>query len=463
MLNKILIANRGEIAVRVIRACRELGKKSVAVYSEGDRESRHVALADEAVCIGPASSSQSYLRIDRILAAAKTTGAEAIHPGYGFLAENSAFARAVAERGLVFIGPSPQSLSDFGDKIAAREIAQRCGVPLVPGTVGKAVAADLHHIEKLGFPVLIKAAAGGGGKGLRVVREKGSLAATMERASAEAKAAFGDGTLYVEKLVHRPRHVEIQILADQHGGVVAAVERDCSVQRRHQKLIEESPSPAVTPAIRRQMQEAAIRLAKKSGYIGAGTVEFLLDPDGKFYFIEVNARLQVEHPVTEEVTGLDLVAEQIRIAEGERLHEDQDHASEIHCHAIEHRINAEDPERGFAPCPGLIESLELPCGPGTRVDTHLYQGYTVPPHYDSLLAKLIVCAQDRKAAVARSLRALSELRISGISTTAAFHQRVLRDPRFGSGDFDTHLVDDLLAEDAARAAQAKSGDGAQRG
>ena len=454
MFNKILVANRSEIAVRVIRAARELGIKSVAVFSEADRASRHVALADEAVCIGPAPSAESYLRVDRILAAAKATGANAIHPGYGFLSERAHFADACKDAGVAFIGPSGQAIRSLGDKLSGKAVAEQAKVPCVPGLLltGPIDAAFLKKVEAIGFPVMVKASAGGGGKGLRVVKEAALLKGEVERCSTEAKAAFGDGTVFIEKFIENPRHVEIQLAADRHGNVAACVERDCTVQRRHQKLIEESPSPAVTPEIRRKMQEAAIRLAKTCGYQNVGTVEFLLDRHGNFYFIEVNTRLQVEHPVTETVTGLDLVKTQIVLAAGEKLPFSQERASEIRCHALEHRINAEDPTRGFAPCPGLVENLMWPGGAGVRLDTHLYPGYTVPSYYDSLLAKLIVWNEDRSSAIKRSLRALSELRVDGIQTTAKFHARVLSDERFVSGVFDTSLADQLLKEDAAKTA-----------
>jgi len=446
MFKKILIANRSEIAVRVMRAARELGLPSVAVYSEADRESLHVALADEAVCIGPAPSPLSYLNVEALLAAAKITGADAVHPGYGFLAENADFAQACADHGLTFIGPTPEAIRKLGHKSAAKALAREAKVPVVPGTAGTIEHGFLKEAEAIGFPVMVKAAAGGGGKGLRFVREPGQLEAAVRLAQNEALAAFKDGSVYIEKFIERPRHVEIQIAADSSGGVVAFPERDCSVQRRHQKLIEESPSPAVPAATRRDMQAAATRLAKAAGYTNVGTVEFLLAPDGKFYFIEVNTRLQVEHPVTECVTGLDLVAAQIRLAAGERLPFDQDRASEIRCHSIEHRINAEDPDHGFAPRPGRIAELRLPGGPGVRLDTHIYAGYTVPMYYDSLLGKLIVHAADRPAAIRRSLRALGELHVEGIPTTAGFHSRVLAHPKFQSGDFDTNLVDTLQEE-----------------
>ena len=451
MFKKILIANRSEIAVRVIRACREMGIASVAVYSDADRESRHIAMADQAVCIGPAPSKLSYLDQEAILTAAKNTGADAIHPGYGFLSENADFAQLCAARGFTFIGPPPEASRKLGFKSAGKTVALAANVPVVPGTKGDITTDVTDEVAKIGYPVLIKASAGGGGKGMRIVRAPGELKSQLTAAANEAKAAFGDGSVFIEKLLERPRHVEIQIAADQHGGVVAFAERDCTVQRRHQKLVEESPSPALTPEIRKDMQNAAIRLAKAAGYQNVGTVEFLFQ-DGKFYFIEVNARLQVEHPVTEAVAGVDLMELMIRVAAGEKLPFGQERASEIRCHAIEHRINAEDPARGFAPCPGLVESLNWPGGAGVRVDTHLYPGYTVPSYYDSLLAKLIVWSDDRTSAIARSLRALGELEVSGIQTTAPFHRRVLSDPRFASGDFDTAFADHLLKEDAAKAA-----------
>ncbi|MBI4422139.1 MAG: ATP-grasp domain-containing protein, partial [Elusimicrobia bacterium] len=385
---KLLIANRGEIAVRVIRACRELGIRSVAVYSEADRESMHVSLADEAVCIGPAFARESYLRFDAVLGAAKITGAQAIHPGYGFLSENAAFAAACVERGLVFVGPPAEAIRRLGHKMAAKELALASEVPVVPGTKGclddgqSQGAALLRQAEAIGFPLMVKAAAGGGGKGLRLVREPGGLEKELRTAQTEAKAAFGDGSVYIEKFIEHPRHVEIQLAADLHGGAVALPERDCTVQRRHQKLIEESPSPAVPPETRRAMQEAACRLAREARYSNVGTVEFLLDTDGRFYFIEVNTRLQVEHPVTELVTGLDLFNEQIALAAGERLSFSPERAREPRAHAIEHRINAEDPARGFAPCPGLVDGVVFPGGAGVRFDTSLYSGYTVPSYYD---------------------------------------------------------------------------------
>ncbi|MBI3289087.1 MAG: acetyl-CoA carboxylase biotin carboxylase subunit [Elusimicrobia bacterium] len=455
MFKKILIANRSEIAVRVIRACREMGIRSVAVYSEADRESRHVAMADESVCIGPAPSKLSYLDQDAILSAAKITGAEAIHPGYGFLSENAAFSELCAQRGVVFIGPPPAASRKLGFKSAGKAVALQANVPVVPGTKGDITTDVSAEAAKIGYPVLIKASAGGGGKGMRVVREPSELKGQLAAAAAEAKAAFGDGSIFIEKLLERPRHVEIQIAADQHGSVVAFAERDCTVQRRHQRLVEESPSPALTPEIRREMQQAAIRLAKAAGYSNVGTVEFLFQ-DGKFYFIEVNARLQVEHPVTEAVAGVDLMELMIRIAAGEKLPFGQDRAGEIRCHAIEHRINAEDPDNNFMPCPGTIKSLELPGGAGVRVDTHVYPGYTIPSYYDSLIAKLIVSAGDRPAALRRSLRALGELKITGVKTTAAMHAKVVANPVFMGGDFDTHFIEKTGLLDTPEPAASKN-------
>ena len=440
MFKKILIANRSEIAVRVIRACREMGIKSVAVYSEADRESRHVAMADESVCIGPGPSKLSYLDQEAILSAAAITGADAVHPGYGFLSENADFSELCARRGIVFIGPPPAASRKLGFKSAGKAVALAAKVPIVPGTKGDITTDVSKEVAEIGYPVLIKASAGGGGKGMRVVREPGELKAQLTAAANEAKAAFGDGSVFIEKLLERPRHVEIQIAADKFGGVVAFAERDCTVQRRHQKLVEESPSPALTPQIRREMQEAAIRLAKAADYSNVGTVEFLFQ-DGKFYFIEVNARLQVEHPVTEAVAGVDLMELMIRLAAGEPLPFDQARASEIRCHAIEHRINAEDPDNNFMPCPGKIESLELPGGAGVRVDTHAYAGYTIPSYYDSMIAKLIISAADRPTALRRSLRALGELKVGGIKTTAGMHAKVVAHPVFMSGDFDTHFIE----------------------
>lgn len=446
MFQKILIANRGEIALRVIRAARELGIKSVAVYSETDRESLPVRLADESVCIGPAAAGESYLNAEALMAAAKLTGAQAIHPGYGFLSENADFAQTCADHDIVFIGPRPEAIRRLGHKSAAKTLARSAGVPIVPGTSGTINKGFLHEAQAIGFPVMVKAACGGGGKGLRLVREPSQLESQVRLAQSEAEKAFHDGSVYLERFIEHPRHVEIQIAADSFGSVVAFPERDCTVQRRHQKLLEESPSPAVPPETRKAMQAAAMKLVQASGYTNVGTVEFLLGPDGRFYFMEVNTRLQVEHPVTECVTGLDLVATQILLASGEKLPFNQERAGEIRGHAIEHRINAEDPERHFSPCPGRISALRLPGGPGVRIDTHIYAGYTVPMHYDSLLAKLIIHAADRRSAIARSLRALDELEIEGLHTTTGFHRRVLEHPDFQSGRFDTHIAEGLLKE-----------------
>ncbi len=440
MFKKILIANRSEIAVRVIRAARELGIKTVAVYSEADRESRHVAMADEAVCIGPGPSKLSYLDQEAVLSAAKNTGADAIHPGYGFLSENADFSELCAKRGITFIGPPPAASRKLGFKSAGKAVALAAKVPVVPGTKGDITTDVSKEVAEIGYPVLIKASAGGGGKGMRIVRTPAELKPQLEAAATEAKAAFGDGSVFIEKLLERPRHVEIQIIADNYGNVVAFPERDCTVQRRHQKLVEESPSPALTPQIRKDMQEAAIRLAKAANYANVGTVEFLFQ-DGKFYFIEVNARLQVEHPVTEAVAGVDLMELMIRVAAGEKLPFGQERASEIRCHAIEHRINAEDPDNNFMPCPGRIESIELPGGAGVRVDTHVYAGYTIPSYYDSMIAKLIISAEDRPKALRRSLRALGELKIVGVKTTAGMHAKVVAHPVFMAGDFDTHFIE----------------------
>jgi len=443
VFKKILIANRSEIAVRVIRAARELGIKTVAVYSDADRESRHVSMADEAVCIGPGPSKLSYLDQEAVLSAAKITGADAIHPGYGFLSENADFSELCAKRGITFIGPPPAASRKLGFKSTGKAVALAANVPVVPGTKGD-VTADggdiINSVAEIGYPVLIKASAGGGGKGMRIVRTPAELKPQLEAAANEAKAAFGDGSVFIEKLLERPRHVEIQIIADNHGNVVAFPERDCTVQRRHQKLVEESPSPALTPEIRKDMQAAAIRLAKAANYSNVGTVEFLFQ-DGKFYFIEVNARLQVEHPVTEAVAGVDLMELMIRVAAGEKLPFGQDRASEIRCHAIEHRINAEDPDNNFMPCPGRIDSIELPGGAGVRVDTHVYAGYTIPSYYDSMIAKLIISAEDRPKALRRSLRALGELKIAGVKTTAGMHAKVVAHPVFMAGDFDTHFIE----------------------
>jgi acetyl-CoA carboxylase biotin carboxylase subunit len=450
MFKKVLIANRGEIALRVIRACRELGIQTVAVYSEADRESLHVRFADDDVCIGPAPSRDSYLRIPRLIAAAEITGADAIHPGYGFLAENAEFAETCAASGITFIGPTPEQIRVMGDKASARRAMSAVGVPIVPGTPGPVEDVDeaLGFARDIGFPVIIKAAAGGGGKGMRVARDADDFARSFQLARSEALSAFGNGDVYVEKFLERPRHVEFQVLGDSKGKVIHLGERDCSVQRRHQKLIEEAPCPVMTPELRAAMGDAAVRGAQAINYVGAGTVEMLLDTDGSFYFMEMNTRIQVEHPVTEMLTGVDLVKEQIRAAAGEPLT-----VSELPMfrgHVIECRVNAEDPARNFQPSPGLIHTFHTPGGPGVRVDTHVYAGYTVPPFYDSLLAKLIVQGRDRAEAIRRMQIALESFVVEGVTTTIPFLARVMQHPNFMRGDVHTKFLEfegaDLLKE-----------------
>ncbi|MCS6817716.1 MAG: acetyl-CoA carboxylase biotin carboxylase subunit [Blastocatellia bacterium] len=469
MFRKILIANRGEIAVRVIRACRELGISPVVVYSEADERSLHVRLADEAYLIGPPPSVESYLRGDRIIEAALRAGAEAIHPGYGFLAENAEFARAVEEAGLVFIGPNWQAMEQLGQKTQARALARAAGVPIVPGT--EEPIRDLAHAqaiaEQVGYPVMLKAAAGGGGKGMRLVRSSDELPSALAMAQAEAQAAFKDPSVYIEKAIERPRHIEVQILADRYGHAVYLGERECSLQRRHQKVIEEAPASLNDPELRQRMGEAAVRLAQAAGYTNAGTVEFLVDEERNFYFLEVNARIQVEHPVTEMVTGVDLVREQIRLGAGEPLRLRQ---SEIQLRgsAIECRIYAEDPENDFFPSAGRIETLRLPFGPGIRVDSGVYAGWEVPIHYDSLLLKLIAWGDTRQQAIERMRWALEETAITGIRTTVPLYREIFRDPDFLAGRIDTGYLarflaarrtapyseEDLLSRDAALIAAA---------
>ncbi len=440
MFKKVLVANRGEIALRVIRACRELGIRTVAVYSEADRESLHVRFADDDVCIGPPQGRLSYLRIPNLIAAAEVTGADAIHPGYGFLAENAEFADTCRASNIAFIGPTGDQIRSMGDKASARRLAAEAGVPTVPGSPGVLPDVDeaLAMAESIGFPVIIKATAGGGGKGMRIAHDAEQFAQLISLAQNEALSAFGNGDVYVEKYLARPRHVEIQVIGDQHGRVAHLGERDCSVQRRHQKLIEESPSPALTDDLRARMGEAAVHLASAIDYVGAGTIEFLLDEDGSFYFMEMNTRIQVEHPVTEMVTGIDIVKEQIRVAAGEPLSFD---AVELRGHSIEVRINAEDPYRNFQPCPGLITAYHPPGGPGVRVDTHVYAGYTVPSHYDSLLAKLIVHGRDRAEALARLGQALDSFILEGVTTTIPFLARVVRHSDFVAGQIDTKFLE----------------------
>ncbi|MEJ2695103.1 MAG: acetyl-CoA carboxylase biotin carboxylase subunit [Candidatus Sulfobium sp.] len=445
LFKKILVANRGEIAVRIIRACKELGIRTVAIYSDIDKDSLHARLADESVCIGPASSAQSYNNIPSILTSAEITDSEAIHPGYGFLSENPHFAEACLTSGITFIGPSAESIRLGGDKAKARQIMKRRGVPVVPGSDGHVVSeeAALKTARKIGFPVILKASAGGGGRGMRVAKAEEELDKFYFMAQREALAAFGNGELYVEKFIPAMRHVEVQILADTKGNIVHLGERDCSIQRRHQKLIEESPSPGSTEKFRKKLGEYAIKAAKAFKYRNAGTVEFIVDPEGGIYFMEMNTRLQVEHPVTESVTGIDIVKEQIRIAAGFPLELKQTQVR-LSGHSIECRINAEDPER-FIPSPGKIAFLSLPGGPGVRVDTAAYSNCVIPAHYDSLVAKLVVHGRDRNEAIARLKRALDEFIVEGIKTTIPFHKKVLSDPYFIKGDFNTGFVEKMGA------------------
>jgi acetyl-CoA carboxylase biotin carboxylase subunit len=442
MYNRILIANRGEIALRVIRACKELGIESVAIFSEGDRGAKYLEMADEAYCVGNPRSSDSYLRIDQIISAAELADAEAIHPGYGFLAENSHFNEVCRDSNIDFIGPSPQAMDMLGDKNKARALARKADVPVVPGSPGLITdeKEGLRVANEIGYPVLVKASAGGGGKGMRVAKDDADLKVALDQAATEAKAAFGDGSVYLEKFVELPRHVEVQIIADKHGNVVHLWERDCSTQRRHQKLIEESPAPTLPPKVRTEICAAAVRMIQHADYDNAATVEFIVDKNNDFYFIEVNARIQVEHPVSEMVTGIDLIQQQIRVASGEKLPFTQE---DIQCNgaSIECRINAEDPDRGFAPCPGLIEQILPPGGLGVRFDSHVHTGYTVPPYYDSMIGKLIVHQPTRKQAIACMLRALDELRVEGIATTIDFQKRVLEHQDFVDGKVDTKWVE----------------------
>ena len=445
MVEKVLIANRGEIALRIIRSCRELGIATVAVYSTVDKNALHVQLADEAVCVGDSLSNKSYLNIPNILAAATSRGVDAIHPGYGFLAENDKFAEMCNDHGITFIGPSPSSIRQMGDKSTAKETMERVGVPTVPGSKGLLV--DVQEAFKLaddiGYPVIIKATAGGGGRGMRLVERSDSLEKMFKAAQGEAEAAFGNDGLYMEKFIKKPRHVEVQILADRSGNVIHLGERDCSVQRRHQKLLEESPSPAINPYLREKMGNAAIAAAQSIKYEGAGTVEFLVDEDEQFYFMEMNTRIQVEHPVTEMVTGVDLIAEQIKIAAGNNLGFNQEEI-QLNGHAIECRINAEDPSHNFRPSPGKITGWLPPGGPGVRVDSHVYTGYEIPPFYDSLIGKLIVWGKDRNAAITRMNRALNECAVTGIPTTINFHLNLLEKQKFKEGKIHTKYVEEEL-------------------
>jgi len=442
MFKKILIANRGEIAVRIIRACREMGIETVAVYSEADKEALHVMLADEAVCIGPAKSKDSYLNMQNIISATVLTGATAIHPGFGFLSENSAFARMCEDCNITFIGPRADTIDLLGNKSQARQTMKMAGVPVIPGSDGEVEKlSDAKELAgRLGYPVMIKASAGGGGKGMRAVYTEEELEKAFTTAKSEAKAAFSDDKVYIEKLLVKPKHIEFQILADNYGNIVHLGERDCSVQRRNQKMMEESPSPVMTEELRRKMGEAAVKAAKAAGYVNAGTIEFLVDSDKNFYFMEMNTRIQVEHPVTEMVTGIDLIKAQIRIAAGERLPYSQE-SIEFRGHAIECRINAEDPSKGFMPCPGLVENVLFPGGFGVRVDSALYPGYVVPSCYDSMLAKVIAYGADRDEALNRMRRALSELIIDGICTNTEFLFELLEREEIISGNYNTGLIE----------------------
>ncbi len=440
MIKKVLIANRGEIALRIIRTCHEMGLKTVAVYSTADRDSLHVRYADEAVCIGAPASRDSYLKMDRIIAAAEVTGVDAIHPGYGFLAENPDFSVVCQDHGIKFIGPSAETIRLMGDKSLAKETMRRAGVPVVAGSDGtiENVKEGQRVAAEIGYPVIIKASAGGGGRGMRIVHREQDFERSFNAARSEAEAAFGNLEVYVEKYIDHPRHVEIQLLGDGQGGVVHYGERECSIQRRHQKLLEESPSPVVDPALRQKMGEAAVRGAESVNYEGAGTVEFLVDANGDFYFMEMNTRIQVEHPVTEAVTGVDLIEHQIRVAMGERITWGDYTPSG---HAIECRINAEDPARQFRPSPGTVTTFHPPGGPGVRVDTHVYAGYKIPPYYDSMIAKLIVRASTRELAIRKMRRALDEFVIEGVPTTIPFHSQLMQDENFRNGKFDTHFLD----------------------
>ncbi len=445
MFSKVLIANRGEIAVRIIRACKELGIRTVAVYSEADRNSLHVRLADEAICVGGPKADQSYLNIPAIISAAEITDVDAIHPGYGFLSQNAHFAEICESCNINFIGPSAKTIRLMGDKIAAKDLVRKAGIPIIPGSMGaiKGKEEALKTARRIRYPVIVKAAAGGGGRGMRVCHNDVRLISALMTCQAEAEAAFGNGEVFVEKYLEEPRHIEFQILADKTGHTIHLGERDCTIQRRHQKLIEEAPSPAVDPRLRRKMGELAVRAAKAADYASVGTVEFLLDKDGSFYFIEMNTRIQVEHPVTEVVTGIDLVKEQIRVAVGEPLGYKQDDV-EITGWAIECRINAEDPGNGFSPCPGRVSSYHVPGGRGVRVDTHIFAGYEVPPYYDSLLAKLIASGETRQEAIRVMRRALDEFLIEPLRTTIPLHKQIFSDPTFWRGQITTQYLDRLM-------------------
>jgi len=452
LFNKILIANRGEIALRIIRTCREMGIKTVAVYSTADQESLHVRFADEAVCIGPPASGKSYLNIPNIIAAAEITNADAIHPGYGFLSENAEFSRICEEYKIKFIGPSPDMINRMGDKATAKATMEAAGVPTIPGSKGLLSSIDqgLKIASDIGYPVILKATAGGGGKGMRIVRDKDGFKKAWDDARREAGASFGNDGLYLEKFVEEPRHIEIQIVGDSAGKACHLSERDCSIQRRHQKLAEETPSPFMTDELREKMGQAAIAGAEAIGYEGAGTIEFLVDKHRNFYFMEMNTRIQVEHPITEEVTKFDLIKEQIKVAAGVKISGQNYYPS---MHAIECRINAEDPAKGFRPCPGKITNLHLPGGHGVRIDSHVYAGYVIPPNYDSMIAKLIVSGQTREEAITRMKRALQEFVIEGIKTTIPFHIKLMDEPRFKKGDFTTAFMNDFDLSDIEEYAQ----------
>ncbi len=450
MIGKVLIANRGEIAVRIIRACRELGIQTVAVYSEADKEALHAQLADEAICIGPAPSAESYLQMDRIISATIISGADAIHPGFGFLSENSKFAELCEQCGITFIGPSAEVIRRMGNKSQARNTMIEAGVPVIPGSQELIldVEAGLKTAEEIGYPVIVKAALGGGGKGMRVAYTPEEFPTAFQTAQKEARMAFGDDSMYMEHFVENPRHIEFQILADSHGNVIHLGERDCSIQRNHQKMIEEAPSVALSEELRAKMGEVAVRAARAAGYVNAGTVEFLLEPDGRFYFMEMNTRIQVEHPVTEWVTGLDLIQEQLRVASGLPLSCTQEDIK-ITGHAIECRINAENPAKNFRPSPGTIQELYLPGGKGVRIDTAIYSGYTVPPYYDSMLAKVIVHGNTRKEAIAKMRSVLGEVIIEGIDTNIDYQYALMSNPVYQSGDFNISFIENLQQEEAA--------------
>ena len=459
MIRKLLIANRGEIAVRIIRACREMGIETVAVYSEADKESLHAQLADEAVCIGPAPSQESYLNMESIMSAALVTGADAIHPGFGFLSENAKFAAFCEQCGVTFVGPSSEVIQKLGNKQEARNTMTEAGVPVIPGTDSPVMDVETGEQEalRIGYPVIVKAALGGGGKGMRTAYHPEEFALAFQTAQKEAQMAFGDGTMYIEHYVEHPRHIEFQILADGEGHVVHLGERDCSIQRNHQKMVEESPSAAVSETLRKRMGEAAVRAAKAAHYVNAGTIEFLLEKNEKFYFMEMNTRIQVEHPVTEWVTGIDLVKEQIRIASGLPLCFSQEDIV-LRGHAIECRINAENPKKHFRPCPGTIRELHFPGGQGIRVDTDIYAGYTIPPYYDSMVAKLIVHGENRKDAIAKMLSALGEVIIEGIDTNVDFQYEIISDPAYQAGDFDIEYLSSFGGAASEAGSQDPGGD-----